>query len=239
MSLKIEEIRNRFNIPGSVEISLHNNLQHPVEKDEVVASFYQLEYGLLMPIDAEMCEILIGWGISLQQLHPSIIISIRRLLTIARVFCRRLLPSDVHRIISPMPRVWDKGAGICFIYTWIENERRLFDFPGSYKHWEFPCFKFRNWQNGHQLGIPYKLTSSSYAEIWSCATDFESDERSRKLFDLPNDLFNVSYPDSIVQLIYNREKTLGRISAAIPAIPVAQYPAPPSLGIRTICPRTS
>ncbi|KAI3932365.1 hypothetical protein MKW92_012448, partial [Papaver armeniacum] len=161
ISFKIEEIRNRFNIPGSVDITLHKGLQHPVESDEVVASFYQLEYGLLMPIDAEMCEILIGWGISLQQLHPSIIISVRRLLTIARVFCRRLLPSDVHRIISPTPRFWDKGAGVCFICTWIDSERRLYDFPGSYKHWESPCFKFRNWQNGHQLGIPYKLTSPS------------------------------------------------------------------------------
>ncbi|KAI3953151.1 hypothetical protein MKW92_045710, partial [Papaver armeniacum] len=111
ISSKIEEIRNRFNIPASVDITLHDGLQLPVESDEVVARFYQLEYGLLMPIDAEMCEILIGWGISLQQLHPSIIISIRRLLTIARVFCHRLLPSDVHRIISPTPRVWDKGAG--------------------------------------------------------------------------------------------------------------------------------
>ncbi|KAI3870224.1 hypothetical protein MKX03_011912 [Papaver bracteatum] len=60
--------------------------------------------------------------------------------------------------------------------------------------------------------------------------DFESDERIRKLFDLPDDLFNVSYPDSIVQLVYNRGKTLGHISAPIPAVPVTQYPAPPSSG---------
>ncbi|KAI3864434.1 hypothetical protein MKX03_019282, partial [Papaver bracteatum] len=83
---KIEEIRNRFNIPGSVEMSLHNGLHHPAESGEVVARFYQLEHGMLMPVDAEICEILTGWGIPLQQLHPSIIISIRRLLTIARVF---------------------------------------------------------------------------------------------------------------------------------------------------------
>ncbi|KAI3872635.1 hypothetical protein MKW92_038178, partial [Papaver armeniacum] len=142
ISFKIEEIRDRFNIPCSVDITLHDGLQHPVESDEVVASFYHLEYGLLMPIDAEMCEILIGWGISLQQLHPSIIISIRRLLTISRVFCRRLLPSDVHRIISHTPRVWDKGAWVCFICTWIDSERRLYDFPGSYKHWESRASSF-------------------------------------------------------------------------------------------------
>ncbi|KAI3855261.1 hypothetical protein MKX03_026119, partial [Papaver bracteatum] len=161
ISLKIEEIRHQFSIPGSVEISMHSTMQHPAESDEVVASICQLEYGLLMPIDAEMCEILTVWGIPLQQLHPSIIISIRRLLTIARVFCRHLLPSDVHRIISPTPREWGKGAGICFICTWADSEHRLNDFPGSYKHWESPCFKFRNWRNGHQLGIHHKLASSS------------------------------------------------------------------------------
>ncbi|KAI3843918.1 hypothetical protein MKW92_048412 [Papaver armeniacum] len=221
ISLKIEEIRNRFNIPGSVEITLHNSLQYPAESDEVVASFYQLECGLLMPIDAEMCEILTGWGISLQQ----------HLLTIARVFCRHLLPSDVHRIISPTPRDWGKGAGICCICTWVDNERRLYGFLGSYKHWELPCFKFGNWQNGHQLGIPYKLASSSLIQprkSGRVSPDFESDERIRRLFELPGDLFNVSYPDSIVQLIYDRERIFGHISAAIPAVPVAQYPAPPS-----------
>ncbi|KAI3872631.1 hypothetical protein MKW92_038174, partial [Papaver armeniacum] len=202
ISFKIEEIRDRFNIPGSVDITLHDGLQHPVESDEVVASFYHLEYGLLMPIDAEMCEILIGWGISLQHLHPSIIISIRRLLTISRVFCRRLLPSDVHRIISHTPCVWDKGAELCFICTWIDSERRLYEFPGMN-------------QTRKSGRVP---------------PDFESEERIRKLFDLPDDLFNVSYPDSIVQLIYNREKNLGRISAAIPAVPVTQYHAPPSSG---------
>ncbi|KAI3870479.1 hypothetical protein MKX03_022672 [Papaver bracteatum] len=229
ISLKIKEIRNRFNIPGSVVISLHDSLQHPAESDEVVASFYQLEYGLLMPIDAEMCEILTSWGISIQQLHPSILVSIRRLLTIARVFCRHLLPSDVHRIISPTPRDWGKGAGICFICTWVDNQRRLYGFPGIYKHWELPCFKFRNWKNDHRLGIPYKLASSSL-KCGRVLPDFESDERIRKLFDLPTDLFNVSYPDSIVQLIYNRERVFGHVFAAIPAVPVAQYHAPPSLG---------
>ncbi|KAI3858179.1 hypothetical protein MKX03_033566 [Papaver bracteatum] len=215
---------------------MHTSLQHPAENDEVVASFCQLEYGLLMPIDAEMCEILTSWGIPLQQLHLSIIISIRRLLTIARVFCRHLLPSDVHRIISPSPRDWGKGAGICFICTWADSERRLNDFPGSYKYRESPCFKFRNWQDGHQLGILYKLASSSLTQLRKSGRvarvppDFESDERIQKLFDLPGDLFNVSYPDSIVELIYRRENTFGHISAVIPAVPVAQYPAPPSSG---------
>ncbi|KAI3929376.1 hypothetical protein MKW92_021326 [Papaver armeniacum] len=60
--------------------------------------------------------------------------------------------------------------------------------------------------------------------------DFESDERIRRLFDLPGDLFNVAYPDSIVQLIYVRDRIFGRISAATPAVPVSRYPAPPSLG---------
>lgn len=60
--------------------------------------------------------------------------------------------------------------------------------------------------------------------------DFESDERIRRLFSLPEDLFNVAYPDSIVQLIYDRDKIFGNISAAIPAVPVSEYPAPPSLG---------
>ncbi|KAI3904912.1 hypothetical protein MKW98_007615, partial [Papaver atlanticum] len=113
------------------------------------------------------------------------------------------------------------------------NERRLYGFSGSYKHWELPCFKFRNWQNDNQLGIPYKLASSSLIQprkFGRVPPDFESDERIRKLFDLPTDLFNVSYLDSIVQLIYNRERNFGHISAAIPAVPVAQYPAPPSLG---------
>ncbi|KAI3835107.1 hypothetical protein MKX03_016793 [Papaver bracteatum] len=229
ISLNIEEIRNRFNIPGSVVISLHDSLQHPAESNKVVASFYQLEYGLLMPIDAEMCEILTGWGISLQQLHPSILVSIRRLLTIARVFCSHLLPRDVHRIISPTPRDWGKGAGICFICTWVDNQRRLYGFPGSYKNWEIPCFKFANWQSDHRLGIPYKLASSSL-KSGRVLPDFESDQRIRRLFDLPTDLFNVSYPDSIVQLIYNRERVFGHISAATPVVPVAQYPAPPSSG---------
>ncbi|KAI3872634.1 hypothetical protein MKW92_038177, partial [Papaver armeniacum] len=69
-----------------------------------------------------------------------------------------------------------------------------------------------------------------HAESGRVPPDFESDERIRKLFDLPDDLFNVSYSESIVQLIYNREKNLGRIFAAILAIPVTQYPAPPSSG---------
>ncbi|KAI3837328.1 hypothetical protein MKW98_028608, partial [Papaver atlanticum] len=34
-------------------------------------------------------------------------------------------------------------------------------FPGSYRNWESPCFRFRNWWNAHQLDIPHELASAA------------------------------------------------------------------------------
>ncbi|MCL7021589.1 hypothetical protein MKW94_010758 [Papaver nudicaule] len=140
----IDAIRSRFKIPASVEISAHVSLFDPVGDDEVVASLYQLECGLTIPIDKNICEILSGWKIALSQVHPSIFLAIKRL----------------------------------FFMDFRENIH-------------LQC-------------------------------DLDSQARVLKLFDLPQELFDVSYPDSFVEWSFKRDFNDGRISSAIRAPPIRQ-----------------
>ncbi|MCL7027940.1 hypothetical protein MKW94_000711 [Papaver nudicaule] len=172
----IDEIRSRFKIPASVEISARVSLFDPVGDDEVVASLYQLECGLTIPIDKNICEILSGWKIPLSQVHPSIFLAIKRLFVVARVYCRHLLPCDILRIIAPYGRKYSDGSRKYFSCRWVSD----------------------------QLVPSKKLT------------------RVLKLFDLPQELFDVSYPDSFVEWSFKRDFNDGRISSAIRAPPIRQ-----------------
>ncbi|MCL7033287.1 hypothetical protein MKW94_004372 [Papaver nudicaule] len=236
-SLTADDVRRRYKIPDSVEINSHSSLFDPVDGDEVVASVHQLECGLQMPIDKETCEIISDWGITLPQIHPSIFLGIRRLLTIARVYFRHLLTSDIQRIILLRGSSGSNGAGKYFYCRWNHEQGwRLDGFPSSYRNWETPCFRFRNWRNAHQIEIPREPASAALVAAFRRKTSHlplgnESDMRIGRLFVLPKDLFDVSFPDCIVSMIYERDLNRGRISAPISAAPVAHRSPSPRYGL--------
>ncbi|MCL7028074.1 hypothetical protein MKW94_005002 [Papaver nudicaule] len=203
-SPSIDDIRRRFGIPDSVEIHPHQGLRDPIDKDEIVASLYQLECGLPMPVDQEICEVLTDWNNSLTQVHPSILIVIRRLFVIARKYSRQLLPYDIQQIITP--RAYG-GAPRRFHCIWKTDEYRLDGLPRDYKNWRKTVP--RGESHDHQR-------------------DLESYERIKKLFNLSRDLFDVSYPDGVVSLIYERDWNNGCISAPLSAVPIAQCSPAPS-----------
>ncbi|MCL7049518.1 hypothetical protein MKW94_010718 [Papaver nudicaule] len=217
----IDEIRSRFKIPASVEISAHVSLFDPVGDDEIVASLYQLECGLTIPIDKNICEILSGWKIALSQVHPSIFLAIKRLFVVARVYCRHLLPCDILRIIAPYGRKYSDGSRKYFSCRWVSDQHRLDGFPGKYV-WEAPCF---NWRDGHHLDIPRELATEVLVpskKLSHLQCDLDSQARVLKLFDLPQELFDVSYPDIFVEWSFKRDFNDGRISSAIRAPPIRQ-----------------
>lgn len=80
------EVRGMFNIPKSVKFTKMENLTDPICKDEVVVNLYQLACGLTMPVDSFTCALLNAWGISINQMHPSLCLVLQRVRSISKAY---------------------------------------------------------------------------------------------------------------------------------------------------------
>ncbi|KAI3861354.1 hypothetical protein MKX03_016169 [Papaver bracteatum] len=103
-SLSDEEVRKMFNIPRSVTFSKMGNPTDPVRNDEVVVNLYQLACGLPMPVDSFTCALLNAWGISVNQMYPSLCLALSRVHSISKAYYRFILPIDVQKFIAPSGR---------------------------------------------------------------------------------------------------------------------------------------
>ncbi|KAI3990330.1 hypothetical protein MKX01_037669 [Papaver californicum] len=196
-----------FNIPKSVKITKMKSITDPVGKDEVVASLYQLACGLPMPIDSFTCELLNAWGISVQQMHPSLCLALKRVLCISNTYLRFILPVDVQQFIVSFGQ---KVSGL----PW-----KIFSCQWKLRH---HFYRFQKWQKDHKDNIP-TLPTDNIAKKGLVA-DNSSDDRIEKFFDLPNSLFDVSISDEYVGWCYDRDLNANKISAPTHAVPLNQKP---------------
>ncbi|KAI3884283.1 hypothetical protein MKX03_017123 [Papaver bracteatum] len=214
-NLSDEEVRGMFNIPKSVKSTKMKNTTDPVRNDEVVVNLYQLTCGFPMPVDFFTCSLLNAWGISSHQVHPSLCLALKRVLSIFKTYYRFILSTDVQKFITPSGRQipglpWKVFSCECK----HPNIRfRLDGFPKCYKRWGQHFYKFQNWKKDDEGSIPS-----------TPADDDSSDVRIEKFFDLPRSLFDVSLSDEFVDWRYDRDLNVNEISAPTHVVPVNKRP---------------
>ncbi|MCL7051935.1 hypothetical protein MKW94_020044 [Papaver nudicaule] len=216
--LSIKEIREMFNIPKSVKISKMEKLTDPVGEDEVVVNLYQLACAFPMPIDSFTCALLTAWGITIPQVHPSLCLALRRIVTISNTYLRFIRPEDVQRIISLGGRLGQGRTWKVFSCEFRNRntEFRLDGFPKSYKDWDKQLYRFRKWRKEHQDSIP-TIPADEHDE-------HESDNRMQHFFNLPRSLFDVSLYEIYVECSYDRDLNANEVSLPAHASPLARRP---------------
>ncbi|KAI3883066.1 hypothetical protein MKX03_011366 [Papaver bracteatum] len=128
----------------------------PVRNDEVVVNLYQLACRFPMPVDSFTCSLLSAWGISSHQVHPSLCLALKRVLSIFKTYYRFILSADVQKFITPSGRKipglpWKVFSCEC---KYPNVKFRLDGFPKCYKRWGQHFHKFQNWKKDDEGSIP-------------------------------------------------------------------------------------
>ncbi|KAF9613632.1 hypothetical protein IFM89_009458 [Coptis chinensis] len=107
---------------------------HPVKEGELVVTFAQLEYGLMIPLDKEVSRVLSVWRIPPIQVSMSLWLVFARARTLAEVYRCPFGADELLLLVRPQ-RYTEEDGSLMFHVEWAYPEMKFKGLPGV-RNWD-------------------------------------------------------------------------------------------------------
>ncbi|KAF9597806.1 hypothetical protein IFM89_021891 [Coptis chinensis] len=182
---------------------------HLVKEGELVVTFAQLEYGLMIPLNKEVSRVLSVWRIPPIQVSMSLWLVFAR----ARLWRNIRCPSGDELSCSwyGLNAIQKEDGSLMFHVEWAYPEMKFKGLPKGYRNWDKYCFLVRRNWNPYATRVPNRIIGDRPS-----TTDFDVSsqalEHLRFYFSMDRDenIWDLSWPNEVVRSChYSEEKCCG------------------------------
>ncbi|KAF5202210.1 hypothetical protein FRX31_008205 [Thalictrum thalictroides] len=210
-TMNIFQMRRMFKLEN-FRMKEIDNVMEECNQNQVVCTYAQLNFGLMFPLEEDLARLMNAWGL------PPIQVPIRCYMIYARAkkleFCfkRRFGYEELRRIMRVTLRM-EKGK-LVVAHDSVHPKYNFHGFPKGLKLWDKKILLMEGDWNETCYEVPNEYQYERFA-LEKPTKDAQVERNLAFYFDSGKDklLFDLSYEDKIVEIIYNDEMEDEEINA--------------------------